>query len=227
MFACHKLSETSLSLQSHRQLLLPWERPTEIVGLSERGTLAARTRPAADSCGVIHVRRYAAVICVRTGPCWCEASLWNLSPLRLLHRHRPLRQRSLCSSSEAPIVHTERGCVVSSPGFLKVAACVCTQFQSELVSECVHSVKREFKCCCQAWHLCDQLNNKMLCEPHWVWTRLSTCHCLQRATTLLPKRKWNVNTRCLFSGSGEAGVQFCHPAQILVLRIKRNTSEPF
>lgn len=35
-----------------------------------------------------------------------------------------------------------REAVVSCPGFLKVAACVCTRFQSELVSECVHSVKR-------------------------------------------------------------------------------------
>lgn len=122
MFACHKLSETSLSLQSHWQLLLPWGRPIEIVWLSERGTLPERTRPAADSCGVIHVRRYAAVICVRTGPCWREASLWNLWPLRLLCRHMPLRQHSLCSSSEARIVHLERGCVVSCPGFLKVAA---------------------------------------------------------------------------------------------------------
>lgn len=65
VFACHKLSETSLCLQSHQQLLLPWGQAIEMIclWLSEWCTLPERTRPAAPSC----VCRYVAISSIRLG----------------------------------------------------------------------------------------------------------------------------------------------------------------
>lgn len=78
---CDESSATPLSIQSHQQLPLPWGPEIEIVclWLSEHFSSVHE----ADSWfGGIHVCRYAAISGVRTGPCCCETSLWNLESFR-------------------------------------------------------------------------------------------------------------------------------------------------